>query len=300
MNKFAVLAILALIVTAPLALADCCGIPFIPMVEVYEPDQRAMIAYNGREEILLLCQDIKVSKATKVLEVLPLPSEPKVAKGNFDAFVKATALINNKLGRVAMPAATGAPGAAGGGGNFVPPPAGEVTFHDKIGSHDISVTHVLNLRGFVDWVEGYLRKSGVDNPAIPDPMKAVVGDYLRDRYQWFVFDVVDLSTEVKTKEAIQYRFATRFLYYPMRITRSEQGDTKVRLLVLSPELVHLPNFGGDRFRVAHKPIRITPAEVRSLGNDEMTELFEGRDCWLRIWEVNGRLSAFTKDIVTSW
>lgn len=298
MNRFVTSAILALIVTVPLALADCCAIPFNPLTEVYEPDQRAMIAYNGREEILLLCQDIKVSKPTKALQVLPLPSEPKVTKGNFDAFVKAAAMINAKLGRGAAPL-TGAVASGGGGGGFAPP-AGEVTFHDKIGSHDISVTHVLNLRGFVDWVEGYLRKSGVDNPTIPEPMKVVVGDYLRDRYQWFVFDVVDLSTEVKTKEAIQYRFATRFLYYPMRITRSEVGDTQVRLMILSPELVHLPNLGGDRFRVAHKPIRITPAEVRSLGNDEMTEISGGRDCWLRIWEVNGRLSAFTKDIVTSW
>lgn len=31
-----------------------------------------------------------------------------------------------------------------------------------------------------------------------------------------------------TKEAIQYRFATRWLYYPLRITRSEEGDTNIR------------------------------------------------------------------------
>lgn len=69
--------------------------------------------------------------------------------------------------------------------------------------------------------------------------------------------------------------------------------------VVSPELVQLPNLGGARIRLAHDPIRISPTEVRSLGNDAMTEIVKGRNCTLWIWEVSGRLSAFTKDIVTS-
>ena len=178
-------------------------------------------------------------------------------------------------------------------------PAGEVTFHDKIGSHELSVTHVLDHRGFLNWVEDYLRKAGVDNPTIPEPMKAVVAEYLQDRFQWFVFDVVEMGKEVKTKEAIQYRFATRSLYYPLRITRSEDGDTKIRLLVLSPELVRLPSLHGGKVRLAHKPIRITPEELRSLGSKDLTALIKGDHSMLRIWEITGPLSGFKRDILTS-
>jgi hypothetical protein len=192
----------------------------------------------------------------------------------------------------------GGMGGAAPGGESARPPAGKITFHDKIGSHDISVTRVLKQRGFVDWVENYLRKSGVDNPTIPEPMKAVVAEYLNDGFEWFVFDVVDLGTEVKTKEAIQYRFATRSLYYPLRITRSEEGDTHIQLLVLSPELVQVPDLGEARIRLAHDPIRISPAEVRSLGHEKVTEIVNGRRCMLRIWEVDGPLSGFEKDIIT--
>ena len=74
-----------------------------------------------------------------------------------------------------------------------------------------------------------MRKAGVDNPTIPEPMKEIVAEYLRDDFKWFVFGVVELGKEVKTKEAIQYRFSTRSLYYPLRITRTEEGNTKVRL-----------------------------------------------------------------------
>ena len=180
-----------------------------------------------------------------------------------------------------------------------PLPAGEVTFHDKIGSHEISVTHVLDRSGFVAWVEDYLRKAGVQNPRIPEPMKAVVEEYLRDRFQWFVFDVIELGEDLKTKEAIQYRFSTRWLYYPLRITRTEEGDTSVRLLVLTPELVRFPQIGHVQVRLAHEPLQISADELRSLGSSDLTDLMDRRRCMLRTWEISGPLSGFTRDIVTA-
>lgn len=297
MGRLVVLTIVFGTMSSSWAAADCGGIPFNPRATIFEPKQRAMIVFNGREEILLLRQDLKVSEATKVLQVLPLPSEPRVTKGDFEVFVKATELINQKLGRNWGVGGMGRIGAGSADKRAAQPPAGEVTFHDKIGSHDVSVVHVLEQRGFIDWVEKYLRKSGVGNPEIPEAMKDVVAEYLRDRFQWFVFDVVDAGTEVKTKEALQYRFATRSLYYPLRITRGEEGDTHVQLLILSPELVRLPHLGKTRIRVAHDPVDASPAEVRALGHEEVSDLVKGRHCKLRIWEVDGPLSGFTKDII---
>jgi hypothetical protein len=296
MNRTGILVAAALLLTARLVWADCGAIPFKSKAIIFEPNQRAVIGYNGQEEILLLSTDLNASETTKILQVLPLPSEPKVAKADVEMFVKATELINRRL-NLARKEAGGGGGMGGMGGAQRPKnqPAGEVTLHEKIGSHDISVTHVVNRRGFVDWVEAYLRKAGVDNPSIPDPMKAVVGEYLDDKYEWFVFDVVELGKDLKTKDAIQYRFATRDLYYPMRITRTEEGDTHVRLLVISPELVRRP----DDVLVLHEPIRISPKELRSLGNKDFSNMLKGRNCMLRIWEVKGRLSDFKKDIVTS-
>lgn len=69
------LVVLVLFPGTPL-FADRGLIPFIPGVQIFEPNQRAMIAWNGSEEILLLSTDLRASQATQVLEVLPLPSEP--------------------------------------------------------------------------------------------------------------------------------------------------------------------------------------------------------------------------------
>lgn len=185
--------------------ADRGSIPFSPHVKIFEPNQRAMIAWNGKEEILLLSTDLRSSEPTKVLEVIPLPSEPEVKKGDVEVFRKATALINKKLA-----ARWELTKSLGGREIDKSKPAGEVTFHKKIGAHDISVIHVLDTNGFIEWVENYLKSSNVDNPQIPEGLKSVIGEYLGEGFSWFVFDVVELDEEPKTGQAIQYRFKSSF------------------------------------------------------------------------------------------
>ena len=117
----------------PVALcADRGSIPFNHGVQIFEPVQRALIAWNGEEEILLLSTDLRTSEPTKVLEVLPLPAEPKVTKGDTEVFRRATALINRKLMEQARADAKAKR-------ESTVTPAGEVTFHERIGAHDISV-----------------------------------------------------------------------------------------------------------------------------------------------------------------
>jgi hypothetical protein len=277
--------------TAPL-FADRGSIPFKPHVQIFEPNQRAMIAWNGDEEILLLSTDMRASEATQVLEVLPLPSEPQVKKGDVETFRRANDLINQKIRRFAPLAGKGralSPGA---------PPAGEVTFHKKIGAHDISVTHVLNPQGFISWVEKYLKSAGVQNPTIPAAYQRIIAEYLTEGFTWFVFDVVSLSEVLSTGEAIQYRFKTKFLYYPMKVTQTVVGHTKVDLLILTPKLLErFPGIPRSQVQLRHAPVSITSQELRSL-NPEMDALLSHReDMKLRIWQLQGEMSAFRQDLI---
>ena len=289
------LVLILLLVLAPPLLADRGGIPFKPHVKIFEPNQRAMIAWNGTEQILLLSTDLKTSEPTEVLEVLPLPTEPKVTKGDLGTFRRATELINKKIRRPPPPRAAkgrvGAPAAP-------KRPAGEVTFHKKIGAHDISVTHVLSTEGFIEWVEAYLKSKGVKNPTIPGAMKKLITEYLREGFAWFVFDVVSLDEELKTHDAIQYRFKTKFLYYPMKISSTGSGHTSVELLILTPKL--LSKFTGipaSRVDLRHEPISITAGELKSLHSEMAALLGHREDMKLRIWRIQGELSSFDRDLI---
>jgi len=276
------------------AFSDRGSIPFLPGVKIFEPTQRAMIAWNGKEEILLLSTDLRASEPTRVLEVIPLPAEPKVKKGSVEVFRKATALINEKLQRWDGLALGGGGDRRGG----VRSKGGEVTFHKKIGAHDVTVTHVLDQDNFIQWVEKYLKSAGVDQPRIPEPLKKVVGEYLRDNFQWFVFDVVSLDREPKTNDAIQYRFQSKCLYYPMRITRTEVGATSVELLVLTPKLFrNFPGIPMRRVELRHDPVSITSKELAGLSGDMDGLLGHRDDMKLRIWRIRGELSSFEKDLI---
>ncbi len=291
MKKF--IFVMIMIILMCVSYADRGSIPFNPNIQIFEPNQRAMIAWNGEEEILLLSTDMYASGKTDVLEVIPLPSEPTVKKGDTEVFKKAIKLINKKTIPPPMHAfdkvATE---------DISRQPAGEITFHKKIGSHDVSVAHVIDGDGFIDWVEEYLRSTGIENPIIPGGLKDVVMEYIEDGFKWFVFDVISLDEETVTNEAIQYRFKTDYLYYPLKITRTEKDYTVIDLLILTQNLLgNFPGISIDEVSLLHKPVFITSDELMEL-NEDMRSLFgEFKEMNLRIWQLEGDLSSFKDDLI---
>jgi hypothetical protein len=266
-------------------------IPVNPNAQIFEPNQRAMIAWNGSEEILLLSTDLRASDSTTLLEVLPLPSEPDVKKGDLKTFRKATDLINSKLntGRMAK-------------GPMLPEgvvvPSGEVTFHKRIGAHDISVTHLLDAKGFVDWVIDYLKTLDIDADIVSDDMEQLIEEYISDGFEWYVFDVISLGEEIVTNEPLQYRFESKHVFYPLKITSTAEGSTSIELLILTPRLLsRFPSLPIDRINLKHDPININQDELLDL-NEDMHELLKEYDrLRLRIWEIQGDLKAFDSDLL---
>jgi hypothetical protein len=274
--------------------ADRGAIPFRPEVTIFEPTQRALIAWNGEEEILILSTDLRASRATKVLEVMPFPAEPRVTKGDVGVFRRAVRLINSKI---PQPMAAGRQFASDRSAAYSPP-AGEITFHERIGAHDVAVARVVSGQGFVEWVNDYLRRCSVNNPVIPPRLRRVVQEYLDDGFCWFAFDVVSLESNFKTLEALQYRFASPALYYPVKISRSNQGQTSMELLILSPRL--LGTFTGiprSQIQLRHEPVSLSSAEVRSLDKGIDALLDHREDVKLRIWRVEGDFDSFDRDII---
>jgi len=265
--------------------------PINPNVQIFEPNQRAMIAWNGEVEILLLSTDLRASDSTTILEVLPLPSEPDVKKGDLETFRKATDLINKKL--YAEVAGKGRVLSEG-----VVVPSGEVTFHKRIGAHDISVTHLLDARGFVDWVVDYLKTLGIEGNIISDRMHALIESYISDGFEWFVFDAVSVGTETVTNEPIQYRFKSKHVFYPLKITSTAQGSTSIELLILTPRLLsRFPDLPIESIHLQHEPITITLDELKMLDEDMHNMLKNYQILRLRVWNLEGELGSFRHDLI---
>ncbi len=287
---------------------------FIPDVKIFEPQQRALLAWNGEEELLTLGTDLHTSRPTQILEVLPLTAEPTVTRGDPLIFDKLEALIRRH--RVSTP-----PGPAMRGINAAKmAPAGEVTQRKHIGAHDISVTHLLDPAGFVGWVEGYLASLGVETPTIPAAMREIVRQYIAEGFTWFAFDVVSVGEEIATNDPIQYRFRSPTLFYPMRITKLARGETSVGLYILTQTQVRLGQFAGiPRSRVRSRlgelagadAVPLLDYDVLGLGADiaDLFGLRAGDEAgnvhpWtrvaqmeLRAWQIEGRLASFDADLI---
>ena len=289
--KYAIVIISLSIFCLSTAFANRGMMPFNPYIQIFEPIQRAMIAWNGTEQILLLSTDMHASDSTGVLEVMPLPAEPEVKKGDLETFRKATDLINRKL--YAGKAAAGRTMSEG-----VVVPSGEVTFHEKIGAHDISVTHLLDAAGFVDWVVEYLATLGVEEDIVSPRMRDLIEEYIVDDFEWFVFDVISLTEDIVTNEPIQYGFKSDHLYYPLKITSTAEGSTSIELLILTPRLLNrFPSLPIDHIHLRHEPIEITQDELREL-NEDMYSILKGNERMkLRIWEIEGELKEFDADLL---
>jgi hypothetical protein len=287
------LCIILFLFNAQALYADSGSIPLNPTAKIFKPKQRAMIAWNGTEEILFLSTDMSASAKTKVVEIIPFPSEPVVKKGDVEMFRKAMKLVHQKLQE-----RSDRTGQKEGQEMIEGSPAGEVTFHQVIGTQDIMVVHVLDVNSFMEWVERYFSAYGVKNPKIPEAMKTVVDEYLKEGFLWFVFDVVSLDKAPTTSEAIQYRFETESLFYPLRITRTEEGETSIELLVLTQrQLIQFPGISIEEIKLPYEPIGMSSDEVRGL-NEEMDELLGHEEkVKLRIWHIEGKLSGFKKDLL---
>ncbi|MEM2452513.1 MAG: hypothetical protein QW481_05955, partial [Candidatus Methanomethylicia archaeon] len=104
------------------------GIIFIkPNVSVYETGQKAIIAWNGFEEILILSTDVIGEEEGMAVEILPLPSKPIIQKADFKSFEELQKIIMNRAFEFSRSYGKGL-------GDLK---SLEIVFHEKIGLHDI-------------------------------------------------------------------------------------------------------------------------------------------------------------------
>jgi hypothetical protein len=285
---------LLLVVFALTCHADMGSIPFKKGVRIVEPNQDAIIAWNGKEQLLYLQTTLGASEETKVLEVMPLPSKPKVDEADPGVFTRCKSLLPRVVVRDAGGAAPFGPFAA-------PPetPAARVVERKMIGAHDIRTVELLDTERFSAWVttEFGAANEGLEVPA---PLLSVISDYVKDGYKWFLFDVVDIKLEAAKKTPLRIRFETDKLYYPMRITRTEKGHTTVSLSILTSILFNKEDCVGiprESFRVPARPITISGAQVDWIDPPLFALLGRPQAVQLRTWEISGEIDTFEKDLL---
>ncbi len=293
-----VLALLLLLLLSvfPTALADRGIIPIDPDVSVYEPGQKAIIAWNGDEEILILSTDVNAGGETHALEVMPLPSSPKaIEEASFESFVEIESLIWNYAPQVLGRNYMGADQTKGV----------EVTFHEKIGAHNITVVEASDAAELTAWAESFLEANGISQIISMQQFESLIEDYMTRGFRHFVLDLIETSSQEESVEPILYRFETSFLYYPLKISSPIPGDTEITLFVLTNQRLQSASpYDYYPFNLAyyHSGNHQTPIQF-NLTNGELSiidlrigELFED-NAWLTVLTYEGKLEWLTRDLM---
>ena len=228
-NGFVIILMLVMLLVFPAACGDG-GIVGPPQIYIQEKAQNAIVAWNGTEEVLILSVDIQSSESTKVLRIIPLPSNPtNVTEGSFDSFTKLQEIVNEKL----LQNWNYHRGKLGGDDEVNAPIATvEVTFHDTLGAHDITIVKIIDVSNFSNWATDFAASSGLANITFSSGFQSTVEEYLNDNISYFVFDIINTTQDEHSINPIIYRFKTSFLYYPLKITAaSDVGETYARVNV---------------------------------------------------------------------
>ena len=275
----------------PLISADSGIIP-IARTLAYEPGQKAIIGWNGEYEVLILSTDVRADDDSMALQVLPLPSEPEsIAPGTSDSFLRISELIRDRYEHRGSWGDCAAGQEAGKGVGV------DIVFHEKIGAHDIWVAKATDAAEFVHWAEDFLARNEIQHQISSPELESLVGEYIDEGIEFFVFDLIELTPDQRSVEPIVYRFQSDKLYYPLKISSIVSGATEITLLLVTHDRLadfsQLPKseFGGHEYGLAipttsvgtsdeRQPIQfeLWKGELKSIDH-RLAKLFSGH-AWL--------------------
>jgi hypothetical protein len=278
----------------PVAYADRGMIPVTPDVSVYEPGQKAIVAWNGEEELLILSTDVSASSETAVLEILPLPSMPVVEAASFQSFQTIQEMIWEE--GVSLKTFANTYDARSG--------SVEVLFHEQIGAHNITVVEAALAGALVEWANSFLLASGVDQEIALRDFESVVEDYMSRGFRHYVLDIITFLPEERSIDPILYKFDSSTLYYPLLITSPIGGDGELMLFTLTEEKLarNYQPFSLSLYRASggqQQPIQF----VLSRGDLSKIDLRLGElfpeGAWLNVLKYEGNLGYLNTDLMIS-
>ncbi len=259
-------------------------------VTLTESGQRAIIGWDGETEILCLATDVSSSRKTTVIEFLPLPSEPDVKLGSRETFEAAEKLLAWRGVKLQMPLMyrTLGTGKSAEGEPF------RITFHERIGAHDITVLKVNRSDEFADWVQEKAKALTGGLVSLPDSIRELIAKYLNEyNCPYFVFDVIEVGPEPQSVEPIIYEFKSSDVFYPLEISSTFHGQTTIDLVIFSRYLIDQRPFYQRGFLLSNF------VEVNALEMQKVLprlKLLLGKSAFLQAFRYRGRISRLSGNI----
>ena len=261
--------------------------------QVSETGQTAIAAWNGTREVLLLSTDVSSSAESEVVQIMPLPSNPSIFKGETNSFLKVKGLVNTffEVNAVRSTPVRFYFGTLGMRDQGIPQV--EITFQEIIGDHDLTVVKAEKAEELTQWLNGFLESKGYTKP-LPSNLGTLLDNYTTEGINFFVVDMISTNSTTKTVEPLTYEFDTLKLYYPLQISDLFSGNTEISLFTLTNNVLEtdlaLTNTFSKRAQFQIK--QDTLEEI----SPSVAGIFSGNP-YLSYFYFKGPLSSFNEDVM---
>ncbi|MCX7785222.1 MAG: DUF2330 domain-containing protein [candidate division WOR-3 bacterium] len=270
-----------------------------PDIDLYNSAQRAIIIWNGKEEIIILSTNVSSSETTKVLEILPLPSKPQVSQGDFEIFYRINQMIYEKS-RHLLPAYI----QSRKGADLELKSTLKILFQKQIGVHFLTCVQALNYEELLKWIKQFLQDQNLPEIQIPKKLPEIIKNYFDSKIFYFVFDIIEIKPQEASITPIIYKFKSDALYYPLVISALSEGKTEIQLYTITPGIpdiwdVPLPlqyayyEIDGEKIRPICFPLE--KKELQFLFSDK-NYLRPIKNPYLSVFHFYGYLSQLHKDL----
>ncbi len=279
--------------------ADRGMVVWPPEIRLDQSAQNAIVAWNGSEEVIILSVDLESSSDITALGIIPLPSNPSdVEEGSFESFDKLIEIMNAKMEDIRNQWKT-----LGEGPEEASSAGVEITFHKRIGAHDVTIVKVNDLDYFLEWIENFAHEKGLEVKEISSGFKAGIANYLKRDIKYFVFDVIEAGQEKESIKPLIYRFDSDFLYYPILISgvsEIKESQTEINLFLITEKEVEFPDIPYTYYsyhwpRSYGYPVELTKEELEEV-SQEIADLFE-KEANVREVSLYGRLNDLKRDLM---
>jgi len=296
----ALLIIFLLFTVFPIVHADRGGFtPYYPDQErVSESGQKAIIAWNGAIEILVLSTDVKSNNETEVVEIMPLPSNPTISKGEKQTFLKVQQLVNTYL---AMSNPTlwlyvSQRQTIGGESYEQNTPKITITFQEMIGVHYLTVVRSEETNDLIQWLKAFLRNKGY-NEELPSNLDEILQYYVQNGMNFFAIDMIRTNSTVRTIDTLVYEFSSPKLYYPLRISALFSGNTEISLFTITDSELNENSITREGF-VKKAQFQIEQETLAEISTN-MTKLFSSNP-YICYFNFKGSINSFNADILADF
>jgi hypothetical protein len=178
----------------------------------------------------------------------------------------------------------------------------EVLFQEQIGTHNITVVQANDAADLVNWANAFLSGSGVDQNTTLQNFQTAVQNYMSRGFRFYALDLVTLIPEVRSTDAVLYRFNSSTLYYPLLITSPVGGNGNITLFTLTKEKPQrdywpLQPAYYQTTQTTWQQIQFTLSTGELAKTDlRLSELLPD-GAWLTVLTYQGDLSQTTKDLM---